>query len=197
MNDRARMRFTEAEYLGLSAASERKFEFIDGEIILFGSGGAVGERRSLAHNLITVNIAAGLHARLRGRPCKVFSSDQRLCVDDSGAYVYPDVTVVCPPFATREGSPTTFIAPRLVVEVLSSGTEGHDRNRKWPLYQAIESLCDVLLVEQATRRVQHHRRVGPNEWLVRWVTDGEVAIESLEVALSIDEIYSGVEGLPG
>ncbi|MEZ4431063.1 MAG: Uma2 family endonuclease [bacterium] len=100
---------------------------------------------------------------------------------------------VCDP----RGLPGTFIAPRLVVEVLSPGTEGHDRNRKWPLYQSIAALTDVLLVEQATRRVQHHRRVGPNEWLVRFVTAGEVALESLELSLPIDEIYSGVDELPG
>lgn len=197
MDARERLRFTEAEYLALTAAGGRKFEYIDGEIIPFGRGRGAGEGCSPAHNLIAVNVAAGLHARLRGRAGRVFGSDQRICVDEGGAYVYPDVAVVCPPFATREGSPTTFIAPRVVVEVLSPGTEGHDRNRKWPLYQSIAALTDVLLVEQARRRVQHHRRVGADEWLVRFVTAGEVMFESLELTLPIDEIYSGVDELPG
>lgn len=191
MYARAQAFFTEAEYLALEAASDRKHEFIDGEIIAMAGG-------SPAHNVICANIIIGIGRRLLGRPCRVVTSDQRLCVDDEGGtYVYPDVMVVCPPFATREGSPTTFIAPRVVVEVLSPGTEGHDRNRKWPLYQSIAALTDVLLVEQSTRRVQHHRRVGPDEWLVRFVTAGEVAFESLEVSLPIDEIYSGVDELPG
>lgn len=190
MYARAQAFYTEAEYLALEAASDRKHEFIDGEIIAMAGG-------SPAHNVICANIIIGIGRRLLGRPCRVVTSDQRVCVEESGTYVYPDVAVVCPPFETREDSPSTFVAPRLVVEVLSPGTEGHDRNRKWPLYQSVASLHDVLLVEQSTRRVQHHRRVGPSEWLVRFVTEGEVTIEGLEVTLPLDEIYAGVDDLPG
>ena len=47
------------------------------------------------HNLIVANVSAAMHALLRDRPCVVLSSDQRVYVEETGLYTYPDVTVVC------------------------------------------------------------------------------------------------------
>lgn len=187
---RAQADDSEVEYLALEAASDHKHEFLDGEIIAMAGG-------SPAHNLITLNIGAELRTRLRGRPCKAFGGDQRIGIEESGAYVYPDVSVVCPPFASYPGTPGTFVAPRLVVEVLSPSTESHDLQRKWMQYRMVPSLMDVLFVAQSTRLVHHHQRVGESEWLVRYVSEGEVVLKGLEVSLPLAEIYAGVDDLPG
>ena len=77
-----------AEYLELDLASERKHEFFDGEI--YAMAGA-----SFSHGLVAGNVASGLHARLRRKPCRVVASDLRVRVSATGLYTYPDVVVVC------------------------------------------------------------------------------------------------------
>src|SRR5438128_1550333 len=78
--------FTEAEYLAMERASDRKHEFYQGEIFAMGGG-------SSAHNLISIGFASELRAKLKGGVCRVYGSDQRVKVSSSGLYTYPDVSV--------------------------------------------------------------------------------------------------------
>lgn len=186
MHARARPHYTEAEYLALEDASDRKHEFIDGEIIAMAGGSA-------RHNAISLNVGGALTARLKGRPCRAFSSDQRVATAAGGDYVYPDIVVGCPPF-DLDGA--TLRNPRLVVEVTSPSTRQHDQSTKLRIYQSIASVTDVLLVEQDTQRVEHHRRVGAETWMMQPVTEGAVTLTGLEVELPLDEIYADLDGLP-
>ncbi len=49
---------------------------------------------TLSHAAIAVNIAAMLRDQLRGKPCRVFSSDLRIRVQATGLGTYPDVSVM-------------------------------------------------------------------------------------------------------
>ncbi|MFL6274970.1 MAG: Uma2 family endonuclease [Blastocatellia bacterium] len=62
--------YSPQEYLAIERASQQKNEYFNGEI--FAMGGA-----SERHNLIVGNVFASLHAQLRGKPCKVYSSNMR------------------------------------------------------------------------------------------------------------------------
>jgi Uma2 family endonuclease len=72
-------RFTEAEYLAVEQASDRKHEFVDGVIVAMA-----GTRPP--HNAITANISAALVMLTRGRGCLVLSSDQRVHVPATKLY---------------------------------------------------------------------------------------------------------------
>jgi Uma2 family endonuclease len=48
---------------------------------------------SEAHNLISGNVFAELHAQFKKRPCKVYNNDMRVKV--TGLYTYPDIVAVC------------------------------------------------------------------------------------------------------
>jgi Uma2 family endonuclease len=47
------------------------------------------------HDQIFVNLVASLRTQLRGRPCRVFSSDMRLKVPGLPPYRYPDLSALC------------------------------------------------------------------------------------------------------
>lgn len=64
-------RFTEVEYLALEGVAEIRREFIQGDIV--GMAGA-----ELEHNQIVQNIRLALGLQLRGRPCRIVGSDQRV-----------------------------------------------------------------------------------------------------------------------
>ena len=83
------------------------------------------------HQAIVTDLAAVLHRRLEGGPCRTFVSpiDVKLSRDD---VVQPDVVVVC----DRSQILETHVEgpPALVVEILSPSTQRHDRVRKLRLY---------------------------------------------------------------
>jgi len=78
---------TEAEYLALEMASERRHEFIDGEIRAM-----VGA--SEPHSAIASSLSFLLYSGLRDKPCRVYQGDMRVRISAAGNYVYPDLVVV-------------------------------------------------------------------------------------------------------
>src|SRR5258706_3642207 len=98
------------EYLELEEVSTTKHEFLASQVWAMAGG-------SPEHAALSANVAAGLNNALRGKPCRVFSSDLRVRVLETGLATYPDVTVVCGKLemdpADRRGH--TIVNPRVVV----------------------------------------------------------------------------------
>src|SRR5262249_9988400 len=133
---------TEAEYLELERASASKHEYLAGEI--FAMTGA-----SEQHNLIASNVTATLHRQRRGRSCRVYPSDMRIKVTQTGLNTYPDITVVCgPPEFTDPTKRDTLINPMVIIEILSPSTERYDRGLKFQNYRTIPSLQEYILIAQ-------------------------------------------------
>ena len=74
-------------YLERERQSETKHEFVHGVVVAMAGGTA-------KHNAIAGNLIIALGVRLRGK-CLVFPSDQRVHVEATGLFTYPDITVVC------------------------------------------------------------------------------------------------------
>jgi len=189
MSVQPKHRYSFEAYLELERSSEEKHEFLDGEV--FAMGGA-----SFSHTLIAGNIFASLHQQLRGRPCRVVSSDLRVKVGPSGLYTYPDIVVVCgEPRLEQPGD--TLINPSVLIEVLSDSTEKKDRGWKFEQYQHLVSLTDYLLVAQDTPRIEHFARAGGNRWLYLCEARLEAVVEIASVAcsLSLQETYAKVQSM--
>ncbi|MCQ8105560.1 Uma2 family endonuclease [Methylomonas sp. SURF-2] len=117
------------DYLEMELSSPIKHEYVAGEI--FAMTGT-----SDSHNTISQNLAFILREHLRGTPCRVFMSDLKLKVAAADAYFYPDLMVTC------ETAPDIYFReqPKLVVEVSSDFSTKFDREHKYRMYQALESL---------------------------------------------------------
>ena len=89
---------------------------------------------SLAHTLITGDIAAELNIQLRGRECKVITNDMRIQTSPKGAYFYPDVIVFCGEPQFEDNVFDTLLNPIVVVEVFSPSSEAYDRGEKFAHY---------------------------------------------------------------
>lgn len=176
-----------AHYVALENEAAEKSELFNGQI--YAMAGA-----SPTHALITANAIGVLQQQLRGKPCRTFSSDLRVRVDETGAFVYPDVTVACPPLHFAEDDANALTNPVVVVEVLSPLTELNDRGTKWNYYQRMISLCDYIIVEQDQKRIEHYSRLDDGSWRysVR-ENDGAISLSSIECELNLDEIYERVE----
>ena len=97
-------------YLQMDAVAEGKLELLSGAVVAMAGA-------SPRHNLIVANITSALHAALRGSACIVMSQDQRVRIEKTESYVYPDVVVVCdePRFDTS-ARPASLLNPSVVVE---------------------------------------------------------------------------------
>lgn len=187
MRSRPKTRFTLAEYLALSAASEEKLEFVNGEILQMAGG-------SNAHNRISANIVRSLGNRLAGGPCAATTSDQRVQIVETGMWDYPDVTVVRGPPVFSPFDAQTVVNPSAVVEVLSPSTAAYDRSAKLAHYLKLPSLRHFLVVSQGERQVEHFRRTGTDQWDSAVAVEGDTLdLAGLGIVLPLAEIYERVE----
>lgn len=174
--------YTEAEYLALEETAVEKSEYIDGEIRAMSGG-------SEPHASIPMNMGALLWNGLRGRGCRVLSSDMKVWA--AGVYYYPDLSVVCGLSNYRGDNKHTITNPLVVVEVLSPSTESKDRGEKFIRYQQIETLRSYPLVSQIEPRVELFERGENGHWDYAMVVglDSMIAVPSLGVTLALSQVY--------
>lgn len=190
-------RYTVEEYLEIdNAALDEKYEYRDGEIVnireLIAMAGS-----SINHSAITVNTINAISNRLKGGPCRVFDSNLRITIPRKTLYYYPDASVICGPVErdSRDKSGYTATNPRVIVEVLSPGTELFDRGDKFTRYREIEMLEEYVLISQHEPRVETYFRQSDGTWLFAAAAGVEASakLRSLRVDLPLAEVFADVE----
>jgi Uma2 family endonuclease len=142
------------------------------------------------HNRIMGDTYGLLWGTARGGPCRGYSESVKLRVADDVIY-YPDVMVACGP---DPGDPYVENEPCLVVEVVSPSTETTDRREKLASYKRMPGLRAYLIVSQDRRWVENHIRSEAGIWRRGDLVDeGRFSIPCPETALSLAEIYEGLE----
>jgi Uma2 family endonuclease len=184
MTQLARPVFSFADYVRLEESSTVKHEFLDG--VVYAMAGGSPDHAAIAGNVIRL-----LGNALEGKRCHVFTSDLRIRVKKTGLGTYPDVSVV---FDRLELDPEdltghTATNPTLLVEVLSPSTEDYDRGEKLAHYKRIDGLTEVVLVSHDDHRVEVVRRRDGRWRTVAFGAGAQVELTSLDVRLSVDEIY--------
>jgi Uma2 family endonuclease len=179
---------TPEEYLSKEREAEFKSEYYQGQVYAMA-----GAREN--HVLIVTNLVGELRHALKGRPCRIYSSEMRLHVPATGLYTYPDVTVVCGEREFIDSRRDTLTNPQLIIEVLSISTEAYDRGLKFSNYQSLPSLQEYVLVSQALPRIEQFGRQADQTWRYQAIEGPgtRVKLTSIEVELALDEIYSNVE----
>lgn len=175
------------EYLALDAAAQDvRYEYLDGHV--YALAGAAPE-----HNLIKDNIRAELHARLRERGCRSYTSDQRVRIQ-AARYVYPDVVVVCQEPEYTGERPPSLVNPEVLVEVTSAATARRDYEEKLDAYLQLDSLAEYWIVEPERPFIVQYVRRG-KEWVVRPIRglDAAVRSEHLDVKVAMTSIYALVD----
>jgi Uma2 family endonuclease len=181
-------RVTPAEYLAADRAALGKSEYLDGEV--FAMGGA-----SERHNVIVANVVATLHRQLKSRPCRVYPSDMRVRIKETGLYAYPDVTVVCGRADFDDEQRDTLLNPTLTVEVLSKSTESYDRGEKCAHYRKLPSLAEYVLIAQDKMLVEHYVRQPQQQWLLSEASAAQESLQlpAIQCVLELAEVYDKVE----
>lgn len=172
------------DYLAWEAAQPERHEFVDGEV--FAMAGA--EDR---HVTVTGNVYMALRQHLRGTPCRTFMADMKVQANANSSYFYPDVVVTCS--AADATSRQIKREPRLIVEVLSPGTEAYDRGEKFLRYRQIASLSEYVLVDFENRRVDVFRKQSDGLWVLHpFDAQTPVTLASVDVVIDADTLYAEI-----
>jgi len=178
------------EYLAWEAEQPERHEYLQGEVYAM-----TGARD--AHNTIAGNLYVLLREGLRGGPCRVYIADMKLRLDAAQAVFYPDLMVTCDPRDRTAEADTCKRHPKLLLEVLSESTAAYDRGRKFELYRSIDTIEEVLLVEQDRRHADLFRRETDGRWVLEsHGPTGEIRLASLGLALPLDRVYEDVPAAP-
>ena len=177
------------DYLAGELVSPIKHEYLAGT--LHAMAGA-----RIAHNNISSNIVVATGSRLRGKRCRVYTSDMkvRIQLSDHIRFYYPDVSIVC------ESNPPTIAyqdKPAAIFEVLSQDTRRADIGEKKDAYLTIPSLHAYVLVEQHAPLVVVFRRTSKGfEREVHEGLDAVVPLREVGIELPLAEIYEAVTFTP-
>jgi Uma2 family endonuclease len=179
---------SEQEYLTRERAAEFRSEYYDGHVYAMSGGSA-------SHAQIASNLTRELGMALRHKPCGVMQSDLRVRVPPARFYTYPDVIVVRGEMRFADDQKDTLLNPTLLIEVLSSSTESHDRVFKFDRYAQIESLQEYVLVSQFSSRLEIFLRQPGNQWLFSAVTGlkSTCTFASVGATIPLTEIYHRIE----
>jgi Uma2 family endonuclease len=175
-----------SDYLASELKSDRKHEFIGGEV--YAMAGA-----SNLHNDIVLNTLTHLHNQLRGGPCRPFNSGTKVRIRFSShtRFYYPDGMVVCRPNSSEESFQDE---PVILFEVVSPATRRTDEREKREAYLEIPSVQSYLLIEQASPLiVAFHRGETGFERRVYSGLETVVPLAAIDAELPLGEVYEGIE----
>ncbi|MEO7318428.1 MAG: Uma2 family endonuclease [Chthoniobacteraceae bacterium] len=177
--------FTAEEYLAFELEARRRHEFVGGHIYAMAG-------TTVVHADICGNIYAALHAQLRGKPCRPFTTEIKLKVralSDENFY-YPDVMVACDPADNAE---LWRERPSVVFEVLSPSSMRTDFD-KFFVYQHIPTLQVYAVVAQTHRLVTLFVRTAEG-WKRSTLSDpaASLPLDSIGCQLSLAQIYEGID----
>ncbi|RUR76530.1 hypothetical protein PCC6912_43180 [Chlorogloeopsis fritschii PCC 6912] len=172
------------EYLEWEPLQDCRYEYVNGEVLAMTGG-------TIPHNDIALNIYRALYPHLRSRGCRINVADVKVQVSPNSPYYYPDVIISCD---SRDLNARKFIQyPKLIIEVLSPGTEAKDRGEKFAYYRTIPTLQEYIIIESEKIGVESYRRGEGRMWLYYPYTEGDIiTIESIEFSCAIELLYENV-----
>ena len=193
-------KLTVEEYLEIERTAVNKSEFFDGEMFLVHppAGPCMMAGASKPHNIVFRNLFGELFKELGYGPCQLFAADQRVKLDPTGLWCYPDLLIVCDEPEYAADDPDALTNPRVVIEVLSPSTERYDRTTKFRHYAALLSVQEYVLVAQDEPLVERFVRLPDGQWARTEFAglDATLTLATVPAAVPLADVYRRVEFPP-
>ena len=180
---------SEEDYLDLASKLPFKVEYHNSEIITMGLA-------SFWHETLVMNIGTILNILFSDSDVHyVLGSNSGVQIPKfEGGYYMPDVLVVKGEPVFKANSTAIITNPYIVIEVLSKATETFDLSDKLHEYKHLESLQQIIFVNQKKVGVMNYlRSENPNIWLNQdfYNEDDKMQIDGKEIA--VKDIYKKVK----
>jgi Uma2 family endonuclease len=173
---------TLSEFLAWEERQGAKFEYRAGAI--YAMAGSTDDHGQIVANLITI-----IRPALRRSPCRIYPQDMKVVTDFPGSR-YPDILVTCD---ARDAQDKLIKRhPKLIIEVLSKTTAAVDTDDKLDEYETIAELEEYVLIDSRKPSVRIYRRNGKKLETEPAAVAGTIALLSIGVTISFDDIYEDV-----
>ena len=185
MAEPAIRRMTLKEFLRWDDGTDTRYELIGGFPVAMAPP-------ARAHGILCARLSGVIDAALRSRrPCAAQTEAGIARLDRDDSFYIADVAVSCRPYQRGE---QLVQDPILLVEVLSPGTERHDRRTKVPAYREMESVQEILLIDSEAAYAEIFRRQG-GVWYSEIVRgrNADLNLSSVDLRLPFAELYEGIE----
>ncbi len=171
---------TVEEFLEWENQQESRYEF-DGFAPVAMTDGTI------EHNQIQANLIIAVGSRLRGGPCRVFTSHMKIAV--AGSIRYPDAFVVC---TSSPRGALVVTEPVVIFEISSPSTATIDSVEKNREYRDTPSVQRYVMLAQDRQGGTMFTREG-DDWVGHLMeADGTLAMPEIGVELPMSEIYDGI-----
>jgi Uma2 family endonuclease len=144
-----------------------------------------------AHRILALRLGSRIDAALAGRrPCNAQIEPGVVRPDRADSYYVPDVAVTC---ERNEPGRQAMVDPILIVEILSPSTERTDRRLKLPVYQAMESVREIMLIDADSHHAELYKREN-DHWGIQLVRGAEASLvlTTVDLRISMSELYGGI-----
>jgi len=180
--------YTPDEYLAREEAAEYKSEYYRGEI--FAMAGT-----SINHNRIAGNLHTKFNQAFAGKNCEALMSEIKVWIEAEQFFTYPDLLVICGDPAFYRNRKDTITNPLVIVEILSTSTQGYDRGDKFNFYRSIPTLKEYILIAQYRLHVEQYALNENGEWMVTeyHAADEVLKFSSVDFQIKISELYERVK----
>ncbi len=174
--------YTVEEYIQYEFRSERRHEFINGQLFEMA-----GEKD--INNEIAFAIAVMLNNFLKSKGYTSYTHDVKVAISGGNKFYYPDV------FITKEekNDNNRYIKyePEIIVEVVSESTQVTDYVDKYIDYTKIVQLKYYIIIEPETILITVYQQDETNNWFANKFTRFEDAIklEKLEIEFQLKQVY--------
>ncbi|MEK0082952.1 Uma2 family endonuclease [Benzoatithermus flavus] len=173
-------RMTLEEFLRWDDGTDTRYELDRGELV------AMAPARE-RHGVICQNADSVIERAVEDRPpCRAVQQPSVLIDATDHRFYTADVALTCEPPEDR----LEVATPRLVVEVLSSSTEGVDKHRKVAAYGELPSVEEIRLIDSRQRWMLVWQRVE-GAWVAGLPLTGEASFASrvLGVDVTLERLY--------
>jgi Uma2 family endonuclease len=184
MAEPAIRRMTLEEFLRWDDGTDTHYELIDGFPVAIAPPAE-------AHRILAVRLVSRIDAALAGRrPCNAQIEPGVVRPDRADSYYVSDIAVTREP---NEPGRQAMVDPILIVEILSPSTERTDRRLKLPIYQAMESVREIMLIYADSHHAELYRREN-DRWGIQLVrgTEASLVLTTVDLRISMSELYEGI-----
>ena len=185
MSESAIRYMTLAEFLRWEDGTDTRYELISGVPVAMAPP-------ARPHGMLCARLGGTIDAALRSRrPCGAQSKAGIARPDRDDTFFVADLAVTCTPYERGE---QLVKDPILIVEILSPGTERHDRQVKVPAYRDIASVDEILLIDSESIYAEILRREG-GPWYSELVRgrDAVLRLSSVGLQVAMAELYEGID----
>lgn len=182
--------FTTEEYFKKEEKSLHKHEYHAGKIVRMA--GAKFTYNQLAARVMqfTLNFIEEFNLEF-----ELGTSDSKIWIDEFSKVLYPDAVIISqkPEYYSNDGM--TILNPLLIVEILSSSTQKHDRTTKFEMYRTVPSFKEYVLVNEDMPRVTVWTKQDNGSWLPKdYKTIEAVAILKTinNCPISLERLYRNI-----